>query len=421
MNARVDLSTKVKPRLTCRLCASKDLELVVPMEAIPQGDGYVPPERVEETKYLFPHGANFCRTCGHVQTTVDVDQSFIYKHYIWTTGISPGLAASYKQYVDELATRFFPNGGAFATEIGCNDGTFTRIMRDRGFKVLGVEPAANLAERLTKDGIDVVCDFFTEKVAKDIIKTRGQADLIVANHVFANINDNDEIIRGVKTLLKPDGVFSVQVFYLYDVMRSFLLENFNHEHPSYMYVRALRQFFDRFGMELFDVKRVETKGGSIRCFVQHKGGNRAIGPGVKELIDKEEAMGLHKAETYKLLRDHISETRANFAKQLAPLKKAGKKIAAYGTSIGATVFTYQYHLGEFIDFFVDDDKSRHGLVTPGFGIPVYSSDAIYERKPDVVVITAPLYADIIIGKHQKYLDQGGKFMVFRPAFKVISR
>ena len=199
MNARVDLSTKVKPRLTCRLCASKDLELVVPMEAIPQGDGYVPPERVEETKYLFPHGANFCRTCGHVQTTVDVDQSFIYKHYIWTTGISPGLAASYKQYVDELATRFFPNGGAFATEIGCNDGTFTRIMRDRGFKVLGVEPAANLAERLTKDGIDVVCDFFTEKVAKDkglqLVLPKAVAfvaddSLNVTADVIKELNDN---------------------------------------------------------------------------------------------------------------------------------------------------------------------------------------------------------------------------------------
>lgn len=420
MGTSIDPAAAVRARLTCRLCNSTALELVVPMEAIPQGDGYVPPAKVNETRFLFPHGANFCRACGHVQTTVDVDQSFIYRHYIWTTGISPGLAESYRSYVDDLVVKFFPGGKGFAVELGSNDGTFSKHLQARGFKVLGIEPAENLAKRANGAGVESISEFFTEALARKIAADRGQADLIVANHVFANINDNDEIIRGVRALLKSDGVFSVQVFYLYDVMRSFLLENFNHEHPSYMYVRSLRQFFSRYGMELFDVMRVETKGGSIRCFVQHKGGKRPISPAVDAFVAREEAMGLHKPETYKLLRDHIAETREKFATHLAPLKKAGKKIAAYGTSIGATVFTYQYHLGEYLDFFVDDDPARLGLVTPGYGFPVRASSALYEDKPDLTVITAPLYADIIIGKHRKYLEQGGKFLVFRPEFKIIS-
>ena len=131
-------------------------------------------------------------------------------------------------------------------------------------------------------------------------------------------------------------------------------------------------------------------------------------------------MGLHKPETYKVMRDHIAQTRAKFAEYLEPLKAGGKTIAAYGTSIGATVFTYQYKIGPYISFFVDDDVSRHGLYSPGYGIPVLSADAIYERKPDCIIITAPLYAAIIMKKHQKYLDQGGKFLLFRPEFKMIS-
>ena len=276
MAIQAEASALFRPRLTCRLCGSTSLELVVPMEAIPQGDGYTPPQDAAKTKFLFPHGANFCRDCGHVQTTIDVDQSFIYRHYIWTTGISPGLAESYRSYVGDLASRFFPGTKGFAVELGSNDGTFSKHLQGQGFQVLGVEPAENLAARANASGVESISEFFTQSLADKIAREKGKADLIVANHVFANINDNDEIIRGVKALLKPDGVFSVQVFYLYDVMRSFLLENFNHEHPSYMYVRSLRQFFDRYGMELFDVMRVDTKGGSIRCFVQHKGGKLSL-------------------------------------------------------------------------------------------------------------------------------------------------
>jgi hypothetical protein len=389
------------------------------MEPMPQGDGYVSLNNINDTKKLFTHGINFCNKCGHVQTNTDVDQRFIYDKYIWTTGISPGLKDSYRLYVNDLVDRFFPTKKGLAVEIGSNDGTFSKELQSRGFSVLGVEPAANLSERANESGVETLCEFFDQDLSKKIVNTRGAADLIVANHVFANINNNDEFTKGVKYLLSDDGIFSLQVFYLYDVMRSFLLENFNHEHPSYMYVGTLVKFFENYGLELFDVERVSTKGGSIRCFVQQKGGVRTVSKSVDEFINKELEMGLHKPQTYASMSNHIVETRRSLAAILAPYRQAGNTIAAYGTSIGATVFTYQYDLGGYLDFFVDDDASRHGLFSPGFGIPVKAPSALYEERPALTVITAPLYAEMIIGKHQTYVEQGGKFLVFRPKIEIL--
>ena len=237
--------------------------------------------------------------------------------------------------------------------------------------------------------------------------------------MFANINDVDGILAGVKRLLRPEGVFVIQVFYLYDVVKSCLLENFNHEHPSYYFVKSLRSFFERNGMELFDVEHVAAKGGSIRCFIQFKGGKNAVTPRVAETIAREEALGLGTLGAYRSLIDHIETTRAEFRKLIEACRKSGKKIAAYGTSIGATIFTYQYDLGDAIEFFVDDDPARHGLLSPGHRIPVLAPEALYEKKPDYVIAMAPLYADLIIAKHKRFSEAGGRFIKFRPKFEVI--
>lgn len=406
-------------RRTCRLCSSSDLQVAFPMVAIPQGDAYVPYERRHEVETLFPHDIMFCNGCGNLQTCIDVDLSMIYDHYIWTTSSSPGLVASYEAYVADLASRFPPKANSLAVEIGANDGSFTKFLKAKGFNVLAVEPAKNLAAKTKQDGIETLCAFFNPEVADGIKKDKGTADLIVANHVFPNANDVNTITEGAKRLLSPDGVFVIQVFYLYDVLKGDLLENFNHEHCSYLYARTLKKLFESCGLELFDVQHVPAKGGSLRCFIQHKGGPHKVEPSVASFIEQEEAFGLHKVETYKLVSEAIERRRKEFRNFFDKCRAEGKKVAAYGTSIGATVFVYQYGLGEDIQFFVDDDPNRHNLVSPGHHIPVKPPQAIYDEKPDYLLIMAPLYADIIINKNKKYLEQGGHFVKFRPVFEVI--
>lgn len=405
-------------RLTCRLCHSRELALAVEMEPIPQGDGYIPCDEEEAVSGLFPHPIQFCLQCGHVQTGIDVDQGFIYDNYIWKTSISPGLVDAYQDYAEEMVEKYGVNDQSYCLEIGGNDGTFSSHMQCHGVDTLVVDPAKDIAELCKEKGVNVIVDYFGSELAEDIVSKKGRASLIIANHVFANINDVQAIIDGVKVALSEQGVFVLQVFYLYDVIKDNLLENFNHEHPSYYYVKSLNQFFSINGMELFDVSRNETKGGSIRCHVQLSGGPHRIHDSVQQFIQKEQQLGLDKVSTYQCLRNHIDTTRRLFHDMFANLS-ANATVAAYGTSIGATIFLYQYDIGRYINYFIDDDPARHGLKTPGLHIPVYPPEKLLTDKPDYVVITAPLYADTIIAKHQQYLQHGGKFIVFRPQFRVI--
>ncbi len=415
------LESSYKIRENCRLCGSKDIKTAFSMAPIPQGDAYLPYERRHETNELFPNDIMLCSTCGNLQTGIDVNVDSIYENYLWTTSASPGLVASYKAYVDDVVTRFFPSGAQkkFAVEFGSNDGTFVKLLKDKGMNVLAVEPAKNLAIRSNNDGIETINDFFNPQLALSIKEEKGQADLIIGNHVFPNSNDVEPIAEAIKQLLDKNGVAVIQVFYLYDVIKSDLLENFNHEHLSYLYVRPLQNLFSRYGMTLFDVQHVATKGGSIRCFIQHKDGPHKITPAVDQFIKQEEELGLHRLEIYQTVNEKIKELKQNFKSFFENCKSQNKTIAAYGTSIGATVFTYQYDLGKHIQFFVDDDPVRHGLVTPGHHLPVKAPDYIYEAKPDYIVVMAPLYADNIIGKHKKFLEQGGHFVKFRPKFEIV--
>lgn len=401
-------------RIDCRLCHKRSLVLAFPMEPIPRGDGYTK-DKVSEP--LLPLDIMFCQRCGHVQISHDVDQSYIYENYLWKTAISPGLVASYEEYVTQFILDYSPRGRGFAVELGSNDGSFSAHLKTRGFKTLGIDPAKEIAAQATKNGLETLPIFFNKLTAQAVLKEYGKASFIFANHMFANINDVQGIVDGVKELLAPDGLFTIQVFYLYDVIKDKLLENFNHEHPSYFYVKTLKAYFDAQGFEMIGAERVNTKGGSIRCVMQRKGGNHPHGvnyAGVEALIEKEEKLGLDQLATYAHMTKHIQTIRAQFKDFFKMARLEGKKVAGYGTSIGATVFTYQYDLGGDLQFLVDDDPIRQGLLNPGYSIPVKHPDAIYAEHIDYVIILAPLYADQIVKRHKKFIDQGGKFLCFRP-------
>ena len=213
----------------------------------------------------------------------------------------------------------------------------------------------------------------------------------------------------------------MQTFYHVDVLQKKLIENYTHEHLSYFYIKPFQKFCARFDMELFDVKRVPAKEGSIRCFVQKRGAPRKIEASVKLMIEYEEKIGIGKLGAQNVISDFISRTTEKFHELLEPAITRGKIVAGFGTSIGATTFVFNFNLGKLITFFVDDDPYRHNLISPGFHIPVLSSQAIYTKKADYVILLAPLYADIIIRKNQKYLDEGGMFIKFWPEFKIIEK
>lgn len=205
-----------------------------------------------------------------------------------------------------------------------------------------------------------------------------------------------------------------------DVIEKNLVENFTHEHLSGFCVKPLVPFFARYGLELFDVQRVSAKAGSIRCFVQHENGPNKIDKSVAATIAYEESIGMDRKDRHDSIAGFITKIKSKLHGLLDPAVAQGKTLAAFGTSTGATTFSFNYDLGKLLSFFVDDDPYRHNLVSPALHIPVLPSKAIYERKPDYVIILAPLYADIIMRKNQQYLEQGGTFVKIWPEFETIS-
>ena len=198
------------------------------------------------------------------------------------------------------------------------------------------------------------------------------------------------------------------------------MENFTHEHLSGFYVKPLVSFSASHGLELFDVQVVPAKEGSIRCFIQHEGGPNNVKQSVTDTIAYEESIGMDQADRHDSVTNFIKTIKTKMHNLLDPAVKQGKTVAAFGTSTGATTFSYNYELGELLSFFVDDDPYRHNLISPGLQIPVLPSKMIYERKVDYVIILAPLYADVIMKNNQKYLERGGTFIKIWPKFEIIS-
>jgi len=405
----------------CKLCKSAKLDNVLQLAPLPIGDRYVPEADKMKVVDTYPLAIMMCQDCGHYQNGGYVNPDLIYGYYLSRPATTnPVLSDIYKEYVNDLLTKYVKKTEVFAVEAGSNDGAFIGYMRDRGSKVLGIEPSPNLSKQANDHGIPTVHDYFSLECANKIKDEHGEADCFIANHTFSNIIDLDDFVKGVKHLLAPHGVFSMQTHYHLDVIEKNLVENFTHEHLSGFYVKPLVPFFASYGLELFHVQRVPAKEGSIRCFIQRENGPHNVSASVADTISYEESIGMDRKDRHDSIAGFITEIKSKLHNLLDPAVEQGKTVAAFGTSTGATTFSFNYDLGKLLSFFVDDDPYRHNLVSPVLHIPVLPSKTIYDRKPDYVIILAPLYADIIMKKNQQYLEQGGTFVKIWPEFEIIS-
>jgi hypothetical protein len=406
-------------RKTCRMCLSEDLQMAMPLNPTPIGDKYLPPEKGEESRDLVPLDLLLCGQCGNMQTGAIIDPEVIYGHYLSRpSAVNPTLTGAYKEYAESVVERNNLGKDDLVVEMGSNDGAFLNFYKGLGIPVLGVDPAQNLAAAATEIGVETIATFFSEKVGGEVREKHGPASVFIANFVFANIDDLDDVVKGIRALLADDGVFMCESNYRIDVFQKFLIETINHEHLTYFAVKPLQTFFARHEMELINVEHVPSKGGSLRFTVQHQGGSRAVDSSVKEHIDKEEALGLYDLAFYQGHIDKIESVKNELRQLMEEFKGQGKTFAGYGTSIGATILIYQLGLGEYLKFLVDDDPYRQGLVSPGYHIPVVSAQALADEKPEYVLILAPLYAEPIMNKNQDYIDRGGHFVNIWPEVKV---
>ncbi len=413
------MSNAVTRRDTCRLCGSRNRELALPLAATPSGEDYVTAEQLQQPQPLFPMDLFLCRDCGHAEFPDVIDPDLLYRNYKYQTSISLGLVEHFGRYAEAVVSAVKPAAGSLVMDVGSNDGSLLKFFKARGHRVLGVDPATAVARKATEAGIETLPTYFTAQRARELRAERGPAAILTANNVFANIDHLADFAAGVHEMLAPDGVFVFETSYLLDVLPKMLIETFFHEHLSYFSVKPLQAYFLRHGMELFDVQRVPTKGGSVRGFVQVAGGTRPVKPSVAEQVALEDQAGLGRLETYRACHDRVQDIRLELHRRLNEWKKQGKVIAGYGASVGVTTLLFEFELGGLIEFLVDDNPVRHGLYSPGHHIPVLPSEALYSRQADCVVVLAWAYLDPIRKRHQKFLDQGGHFVVPLPEVRVV--
>ncbi len=407
-------------RSTCRLCGHGELDLVLPLQPSAIADAFVPGEKLGEPQAVYPLDLYLCRACGHAQLLDVLDPRVLFSNYIYETSVSASLKEHFRQYADTVAARQQLSPGALVIDIGSNDGTLLRFFKEKGFAVLGIDPAENIARKATAGGIETLPAFFDSQTARTLRRERGPAAIVTANNVFAHSDAIADMADGIRELLAPDGVFVFEVSYLLDMVRHLVFDWIYHEHLCYHSIRPLAEFFRRHGLELIDVERVATKGGSIRCTVQKAGGPKAIAPVVAQMIAEEKATGLHTREFFDAFFARIEVEKRKLLAVLDEAKARGLTIAGYGASATTTTLMYHFELGPYLEMLFDDDKLRHHLYSPGHHLPVLPGEALEEKRPDVVVVLAWRYAAPIAAKHEAHLKAGGRFLVPLPELREIS-
>ncbi|MDO8488681.1 MAG: class I SAM-dependent methyltransferase [Candidatus Omnitrophota bacterium] len=405
-------------RKTCRLCDSTQVTLGVEMVPTPPGDTYVPKERATITQQCFPLGLFFCQSCGCIQLLDVVDPAVIYAEYIYQTSISLGLPEHFLGYVDDIMAFVAPRPQALVIDIGSNDGTLLLGFKGRGMKVLGVDPSPAAVQTANQRGVETIQAFFSSQLAHQLKAKRQAAAIVTANNVMANIDEMHDFAEGIRTLIEPDGYFVFETGYGLDLLEKRLLDVVHHEHLSFFTVKSLEIFFRRHGMKIVDAQHIPTKGGSIRCIVQSQRFSRVPDPSVEVMIALEAHKKIDRIETFRQINTFISLRREEINKFLGDARLRKKSIAGYGASVGTTTLLYLFGLADKLDYFVDDNPIRDGLFSPGYHIPVYPSQELYEKKPDYTVIFAWRYIDPIMKRHEKFTGQGGRFITFLPEFKI---
>ncbi len=407
-------------RTTCRLCGSADLGLVLKLTPTPPANAFVPAEALDQPQETFPLDVFFCRACTHVQLLDVVDPRLLFEHYVYVSGTSPSFVAHFERYAADMIAMLGLKPGDLVVDIGSNDGTLLRFFKQAGLRVLGVDPAREIAAAATADGIPTIADFFTPALAATLLAEHGPAALVTANNMFAHADALGEITDGIASLLRPGGAFVFEVSYLVDVYQKTLFDTIYHEHVAYHSVKPLLPFFRRHGLHMTDALRVPSHGGSLRGIARKPDGVPLTpGPTLKAAIAEEERLGLDKEETLLTFGHQIDRLKFELVNLLRKIKAEGLAIAGFGAPAKATTLMHHFGMDRYlIDFIVDDSPLKQNLYTPGLHVPVVPASALTERKPDYLVILAWNFAGPIMKNNQAFSNAGGHFIVPVPTVEV---
>jgi methylation protein EvaC len=401
----------------CLICG-KPIEPFMSFGKMPIANGFLMPEDFAK-EFFFNLQVGHCPVCSMVQLTELVDPSKLFhENYAYYSSISVRMAKHFDEFAKDVRSSYLHGPDSFVVEIGSNDGILLHNFHDWKVPHLGIEPSANVANAAIEKGIHTVVRFFDEEFAQEVLEEHGAVSAILGANVICHIENLHSVVKGVRVLLKPDGVFIFEEPYLGDILEKTSYDQIYDEHIYYFSVTSLSRLFQTYGMEIVDVSRQPVHGGSMRYTVARQGA-RVPSRRVAEQQEWELMRQIDKPKTYEKLRQQIEGSRTKLVSLLQSLKEQGKRITGYGATSKSTTVTSYCRIGpELIEFISDTTPGKLGKFSPGAHIPVVPYSRFSQRYPDYALLFAWNHGEEIIDKEKNFLSQGGKFIQYVPEVRV---
>jgi len=407
---------------SCRFCASPLQVTFCDLGLSPLSNSFLKPEQLARHEPFYPLHAWVCGKCFLVQLEEFESPEHIFSdEYAYFSSYSDTWLEHSRRYVDDMSRRFALGAKSLVVEIASNDGYLLQYFVRRGVPVLGIEPAANCARSAEQKGVRTRVAFFGSRLADDLAREGKRADLLLGNNVLAHVPNLNDFVQGLKRLLAPQGVVTMEFPHLLNLIEQNQFDTIYHEHFSYLSFLTVEKVFARHGLVLFDVAEIPTHGGSLRIFARHaEDPSKPIGPTVPALRAKEARAGLDRLDIYTAFDDKVKRTKRRLLEFLVKAKNEGKRIAGYGAPAkGNTLLNYCGVRSDFLDFTVDRSPHKQGCFLPGTRLPIFPPDKLREARPNYVLILPWNLKDEIVQQVSYIRDWGGRFVVPIPEVAVL--
>ena len=404
----------------CRFCNEQLNQIFIDLGESPLANSFIKSDMITEKERFYPLCTFVCSKCFLVQLGEFESPDKIFRDYAYFSSFSETWLEHAKKYVEMMIIKYNLDEKSKIIEIASNDGYLLKNFKARKISVLGIEPAINVAKVAEENGIPTLTEFFGTNIAKKLVKEKNQADLLIGNNVLAHVPDLNDFIKGMKIILKSDGIATLEFPHLLQLIKNNQFDTIYHEHFSYFSLLTAEKIFSHHGLIIFDVEELSTHGGSLRIYVKHEENKSiSISNNVKYLIKKEEEFGLSKISTYSQFQGKIEKLKESICNFFTNAKKQNKKVVCYGAPAkGNTLLNYCKINSDFIEYVVDRSQHKQGLYLPGTHITIKDPENIHETKPDYVVILPWNLKEEITSQINYICKWGGRLVTLIPEVNV---
>lgn len=413
---------KYKKLKKCRLCSSKKLNTFIDFKKMPLAGAFLNKNQIKK-EYKYPMAMQFCEDCSNVQVDTVIPLDVLFKKYFYFSSNIKTLINHFGELAKLVETKFLKNKSSTVLEIGCNDGVFlNQLSNYNNIKCVGVDPAKNVVKKIKNKKITIYNNGFDYVLAKKIKKKINDVDLIVSSFSFGHIDQMNSVTKGIDLLLKKNGTFIFEIYYLGTVIEGLQYDMMYHEHMTYYTIKALKRFLSKYNLRIFNIEKIKLRSGSLRFYCCRLKDKRPNSKSVLKYSSLENRNGYNKLSFLKNYNNKIEKTKFELTKILKELKEKNKKIYGYGASGRGTIIMNYCNIGNnYLDYVVDDAPEKKNKYTPGKHVKIISWEDLKQvGYPDYFVLFAWPFLAEITKKRSEYLKSGGKFIVPLPKVTISS-